>query len=251
MMESVSSKSLPRIESRFVLSSTSSSALAVAAERWNVEKKRIELDEDIEKFYNAQVAKCLSIDKVANERITKLYNDIYYKVKWSNPPLPIPIQKLFTDYCKHLLTEGPKVKFPSLVDLKVWKKKIKGSIHEKSMGEIDKQSKALRDIVQKRDSDLIDTQATLLTTTEKKNVKKDGALRWMMETNVGKKDEYFTIWYLATNGKIRELDVLLTAPSKQAHINQRDPDFGLTPLHYACKSVNLSMVQYLMTHGAI
>ena len=122
-MESVSSKSLPRIESRFVLSSTSSSALAVAAERWNVEKKRIELDEDIEKFYNAQVAKCLHIDKVANERITKLYNDIYYKVKWSNPPLPIPIQKLFTDYCKHLLTEGPKVKFPSLVDLKVWKKK--------------------------------------------------------------------------------------------------------------------------------
>ena len=128
--------------------------------------------------------------------------------------------------------------------------KIKGSIHEKSVGEIDKQCKTLREIVQKRDSDLVDTQATLLTTTEKKNVKKDGALRWMMETNVGKKDEYFTIWYLATNGKIRELDVLLNAPSKQADINQRDPDFGLTPLHYACKSVKLSMVQYLMTHGA-
>lgn len=249
-MNSVSSKSLPRIESRFALSSTSSSALAVAAERWNVEKKRIELDEDIEKFYNVQVTKCLNIDKVANERITKLYNDIYYKVKWSNPPLPIPIQKLFTDYCKHLLTEGPKVKFPSLVDLKVWKKKIRGSIHEKNMGDVDKQCKALRDIVQKRDSDLIDTQATLLTTTEKKNVKKDGTLRWMMETNVGKKDEYFTIWYLAANGKVRELDVLLNAPSKQADINQRDPDFGLTPLHYACKSAKLSMVQYLMTHGA-
>lgn len=249
-MSSKSSTSLPKIESRFVSSSTSSGALTVAAERWNVEKKRIELDEDIEKFYNAQVAKCLSIDKVANEKITKLYNDIYYKVKWSNPPLPAPIQKLYTEYSKHLLTEGTKTKFTSMVDLKVWKKKVRGSVHDKAFGDIDKQCKNLRDVILKRDTDLIETQATLLSTTEKKNVKKDGTLRWMMESNVGKKDEYFTIWYLAANCKIRELDVLLNAPSKQVHIDQRDPDFGLTPLHYACKTVKLSMVQYLMSQGA-
>lgn len=246
-----SNTSFPPIETRGLgTASLVSNGLTVAAERWNVEKKRMEMDEDIEKFYNGKVAKCLEVDKIANERITKLYNDIYYKVKWSNPPLPVVYQKLFTDYCKHLLKEGTNVSFPGAADIKAWKKKMVGSIHDKVACEADKLCKTLRDTIQKRDTDLINIQAQLITTTEKKNIHKDGTLRWMMETNVGKKDEYFTVWYLAAHGKIRELDVLINAPSKQAHIDDRDPDFGLTPLHFACKTVKLSMVQYLMSKGA-
>lgn len=249
-MSTRSSTSLPPIEPRFGNASKVSKGLPVAAERWNVEKKRIEFDEDIEKFYNAKVARCLEIDKTANEKITKLYNDTYYKVKWSNPPLPLVMQKLFTEYCKHLLKDGPKVLYPGAVDLKVWKKKLIGSVHDKNATEVEKMCKLLRDTIQKRDTELIEIQAQLISTTEKKNIKKDGTLRWMMEANVGKKDEYFTVWYLAAHGKIRELEVLLNADSKSVHIDDRDPDFGLTPLHYACKTVKLSMVQYLMSKGA-
>jgi hypothetical protein len=247
-----STSSLPRIESRFGTLSNTTEAIAVAAERWNIEKKRAEYDSEIESFYNKQVAKCLNIDKVANEKITKLYNEIYYKVKWSNPPLPSTQQKLFTDYCKHLLTEGAKVKFSGVVDLKVWKKKLTGTVHEKLCDELTSMCKKLRDTVHRRDTDLCETQAQLLTTTEKLNVKKDGTLRWMMEKNTGKKDEVFTIWYYAMNGKMRELEVLLKSKTSYqvTDINARDPDFGLTPLHYACKTVRLSMVKFLMERGA-
>jgi hypothetical protein len=241
--------SLPPIDS-ISAGSRTVNVVAGAATRWQVEKKRAELDKKIEEFYDSEVAKCLTIDKVANEKITRLYNDIYNKVKWSNPPLPATQQKLFTDYCKHLLTVGTKVQFPGVVDLKVWKKKLSSSVHGKGVDDITIMCRKLRDLVEKRNTDLANTQSNLLASTERKNIEKDGTLRWMMETNVSKRDEYFTVWYLASNGKTRELEVLLNAPLKGAKIDDRDPDFGLTPLHYACKTNQYLMLQFLMAKGA-
>ncbi|KAJ1440889.1 ankyrin repeat-containing domain protein, partial [Ochromonadaceae sp. CCMP2298] len=37
------------------------------------------------------------------------------------------------------------------------------------------------------------------------------------------------------------------AQYSEAGVNERDPDFGLTPFHYACRGVKLSMVSYLQS----
>lgn len=248
-MSEKSLQTLPPIGSITIGTRTTDLAPA-AASRWNVEKKRLELDKEIAEHYDAQVSKFLTIDKVANDRISKAYNEIYYKVKWSNPPLPAVQQKLFTEYCQHLLTIGPKVQFSGVSDLRVWKKKLSTTIHGKLVDEITKMCLNLRGLVEKRDNDLAGAQANLIATTELKNVRKDGTLRWMMEKNTSKRDEYFTVWYLASNGRIRELEVLLNAPSKGVTIDDRDPDFGLTPLHYASKTNQYPMMKYLIAKGA-
>jgi len=68
--------------------------IPIAAERWNVQKKRLEFESEIDALYRVEIQKCISIDKASNERATKLYNEVFYKAKWSNPPLPVVQQKL-------------------------------------------------------------------------------------------------------------------------------------------------------------
>jgi len=66
----------------------------IALERWNIQKKRQEYESEIDALYRVEIQRCMSIDKASNERATKLYNEIFYKSKWSNPPLAIVQQKL-------------------------------------------------------------------------------------------------------------------------------------------------------------
>ena len=68
--------------------------IPIAVERWNVQKKRLEFESEIDALYRVEIQKCMSIDKASNERATKLYNEVFYKAKWSNPPLPVVQQKL-------------------------------------------------------------------------------------------------------------------------------------------------------------
>lgn len=68
--------------------------IPIATERWNVQKKRLEFESEIDALYRLEIQKCMSIDKASNERATKLYNEVFYKAKWSNPPLPVVQQKL-------------------------------------------------------------------------------------------------------------------------------------------------------------
>jgi len=105
-MDSNGSVRNPREAALAVSSSSSSVAVAdivvpippivipIAAERWNVQKKRLEFESEIDALYRVEIQKCMSIDKASNERATKLYNEVFYKAKWSNPPLPVVQQKL-------------------------------------------------------------------------------------------------------------------------------------------------------------
>ena len=68
--------------------------IPIAVERWNVQKKRLEFENEIDSLYRVEIQKCMSIDKASNEHATKLYNEVFYKAKWSNPPLPVVQQKL-------------------------------------------------------------------------------------------------------------------------------------------------------------
>ena len=153
-----------------------------------------------------------------------------------------------------MLTIGLKIKYPHADELIVWHKKHLGTAHEKKSQELERLCTKLWKLIDQRDHFISTTQVKLIEDTEKINIEKDHKLRWMMEKNYSKRDEFFTIWYLAKNNKVSELEVLLNATSKADQlpdgINTRDPDFGLTPLHYACKSTNLTTVRYLISKGA-
>ena len=189
--------------------------VAVASERWNVEKRRLEFDREIDSFHREQVAKCIAIDKLATEKATKLYNDIFFKSKWANPPFPAVHRRLILGFCKHVLVEGSMALFPQSADLKVWHRKAVGSFHEKTAAELERLCTKLWNVIHQRDMEISRCQAELLLTTEKMNVKKDGTLRWMMQGNSGRKDQVFSIWFLAANNKIRELEVLLRSAAKR------------------------------------
>jgi hypothetical protein len=48
----------------------------------------------------------------------------------------------------------------------------------------------------------------------------------------------------------RDRDWINGDSASRALVDMRDPDFGLTPLHYACKTSYLKVVQVLLRHGA-
>jgi len=125
---------------------------------------------------------------------------------------------------------------------------------EKITFDIDVLCKKLFRVINNRDTTIHRTQVNLIATTEKMNVQKDGKLRWMMETNLkNQREQFFTIWFLADTGKLREMEVLINSTPKEevpALVNQPDRDFGLTPLHYASKRPLESIVRMLLAYGA-
>jgi len=125
---------------------------------------------------------------------------------------------------------------------------------EKITFDIDVLCKKLFRVINNRDTTIHRTQVNLIATTEKMNVQKDGKLRWMMETNLkNQREQFFTIWFLADTGKLREMEVLINSTPKEevpALVNEPDRDFGLTPLHYASKRPLESIVRMLLAYGA-
>lgn len=252
-----------------VLSSSSSSSLNIsnktlyeeerfkplAAERWNVQKKKQEQSQSMKEYYDSYVTKCRNLESATNKKVTEMYNRIYYELKWSNPPVSNPHGKLILNYCKHVIKFGSTVPYPYEVELATWNTKVKGNILEKIVGKIKKMYMKLFQYVQHRDETINQLQNELYAIGERMKIKNDTTLRFMMEHNFNNKDKFFTLWNLAATNKIRELTVLLAAPSKAEEykeygINTRDPDFGLTALQYACKAAHAEMVQYLLSLGA-
>ena len=73
----------------------------------------------------------------------------------------------------------------------------------------------------------------------------------MEETISGHRDKYWTIWYLASHGLNNELIRMIKSDSFPKNgINEADPDFGFTPLHYACKFNQIETVKLLIEYGA-
>lgn len=144
--------------------------------------------------------------------------------------------------------------YPHTESLVVWDSKHIGKVHEKTWKGLRKLSQKLFDLIERRDSRIKSTQSKLMQQTGAMSIKNDAHLRWMMESNFSKRDEYFSIWFLAATGNISVLKTLLNSTNKMKEytygINTGDVDFGLSPLHYACKSIDLSMVRYLLSKGA-
>eukprot|EP01033_Poteriospumella_lacustris_P004976 gene4976-3560_t len=141
------------------------------------------------------------------------------------------------------------------MDLRSWNVKVKGTLQEKSVGRVKDFYNRLFRLISRRDMMITAANNTLMLTSEKMKIKNEGTMRWMMEQNHGKKDEYFSLWNLARINRLRELQVLFSSTNKMKEyepdgVNCVDPDFCLTALHYACKESHFDIVQFLLQQGA-
>lgn len=267
--DAISEVSLPRIDKRYLPNQSSASVplsvvtqyspekkiRPIAAERWNIRKKKNEQDEYMSDFYQKYMSKCRQIEQLTNQKSAEIYNSIYCELKWANPPVAAPHIKFILKYCKHVIRHGSSIPFKHEVELGTWNMKVKGLFVEKTILKVKKMYMRLYKLIEKRDLRLNEYQNSLISKSAEMKEQNDNMLRWMMHQNHGKKDKFFTIWQLATSNKIRELQVLLAAPLKMSEygtdgINARDPDFALTPLIYACRASHLEMVKYLLSVGA-
>ncbi|RYG63795.1 hypothetical protein EON64_15235, partial [archaeon] len=247
---------LPPIDGKYLPTHTSTSFKqsvlpdTLCGERWNVLKAKETLDKDLLTHYNSQIQKLQALEASTNQKAAAQYNSIFTEIKLSIPPLPNVHRKLLLQYCLHLIQQGSSVPYPNQADLRVWNAKHRGTLLEKSSNKINGMCRKLYRLIAEKDREVVGLQNNLYVHTEQCNIKKDAHLRWMMETNFSRRDEYFTVWNLVMDDKLRELQVLVG--SKKFHrdyaegLDTPDPDHGLTPLHYACKHNRERMVRYLV-----
>lgn len=227
----------------------------MAVERWNIQKKQHELENALMDHYERQLAACKSSEHNLNKKAETLYNKIFMEIKWSYPPIAGVHANLILEYCRHLITKGSYLPFPKEMDLRSWNVKVKGTLQEKSVGRVKDFYNRLFRLISRRDMMITAANNTLMLTSEKMKIKNEGTMRWMMEQNHGKKDEYFSLWNLARINRLRELQVLFSSANKMKEyepdgVNCVDPDFCLTALHYACKESHFDIVQFLLQQGA-
>lgn len=227
----------------------------MAVERWNIQKKQHDLENALMDHYERQLAVCKSSEHNLNKKAETLYNKIFMEIKWSYPPIAGVHASLVLEYCRHLITKGSYLPFPKEMDLRSWNVKVKGTLQEKSVGRVKDLYNRLFRLISRRDMMITAANNTLMLTSEKMKIKNEGTMRWMMEQNHGKKDEYFSLWNLARINRLRELQVLFSSINKMKEyepdgVNCVDPDFCLTALHYACKESHFDIVQFLLQQGA-
>lgn len=241
----------------------------LAVDRWNVEKKRAEWDKEFEAFRKKQRNRCKHVRITSNKAAVKMYERIFFTMRWSNPQLPMAEQELVLRFCDHYTGNHPEQKFGEENLLRVWVDKQRGTASEKINNLILDLCDRLKKIVMQRDRRIDQVVKDYHFTMEKQTIKKDSELRWTMEKNKGRRDRYWTIWYLSSHNMLNELKrfsvnrkllttsdrdnasvVMNNTGSSIIDINEKDPDFGLTALHYACKGNHLDVVSWLLEHTA-
>eukprot|EP01031_Cornospumella_fuschlensis_P047420 gene47420-58085_t len=194
--------SLPLIDSKYLPTQSSSGFKpyslpdTLCGERWNVLKAKESLDKDLLAHYNAQVQRLQALEASTNQKAAAQYNAIFTEIKLSIPPLPNVHRKLLLQYCLHLIQQGSSVPYPNQADLRVWNAKHRGTLLEKSSNKINGMCRKLFKLIAEKDKEVVSLQNNLYVQTEQFNVKKDAKLRWMMETNFSRRDEFFTVWNL-------------------------------------------------------
>jgi hypothetical protein len=222
-------------------------SLVLAPERWSVEKKRRDWDQELQDFREKQRKRLKHIRQQSQAKVAQLHEKIFTTIRWSIPLLPSTYRKLVLEYCDHLMGPLPETPFLRWNVLIAWQKKFECSPEAKVTIEIQSLLEKLSQLVLKRDETLVKTLVNIDETTEKLTIAKEGGIKWHMETMPNKRDEYWTIWYLSRTGKADELKRFL---SSCRDVDERDPDFGYTALHYACRWNQREAFDLLLEAGA-
>lgn len=219
----------------------------MAPEHHTVEAKRRQWDQDLQAFRETQRKLLKNIRVSSKRKVAALHERIFYTIRWANPVLPSTFRKILLGYCEHLMGEYPERKYAKFKVMEAWISKFSHTAEAKVVHEVKDLCERLRVLVLKRDEKTVKTIVKLEEKTELMTIKKEGGLRWHMETMHCARDDYWTIWYLSRRNLPLEL-IRMLETCKDVDI--RDPDFGLTPLHYACKENNWEIFNILLKHGA-
>ena len=133
--------------------------------------------------------------------------------------------------------------------LEAWTNKCIGTLAGKKSQDIMHKLHLISSAIQAKDEEIIRTYLEMRVFIEDMKVKMDSKLSRMIHDNVGRKDRFYTIWYLANHGLLDILERFLKS-SLFRSIDERDPDHGYTALMYASKNGNHDMVHYLLSKGA-
>ena len=219
----------------------------MAPEHYTVEVKRRQWDGELKKFREKQRKLLKSIRLTSKRKAAALHERIFFTIRWSNPELPSIFRKIMLEYCEHLLGPFPERKYEKINVIQAWYSKFSHTAEGKVVDEIKELCERLRVLVLKRDEKTVKSIVKLEEKTELMTIKKEGDVRWHMETMHCARDDYWTIWYLCRrNLKLELLRMLETFKD----VDVKDPDFGWTSLHYACKENHWEIFSILLQHGA-
>jgi len=290
-------------------------------ERFNVASKAAELDRLIDNLHDNTMFACKKLRSDTNKDCLKIFEKILFIMRWSYPRMSLPQQTYVCDYVKHLLSPTP-ASFCHERPLceAMWGPRCLGTASEKVLVSL---GRLVLKIKKKTVMAYLQNQKTKSAMVKKRGdlvIKKESTLRWMVETNPGRKDRFWTSWYYAQRGDAAKLEQYLVwakrrtiaafeemyGPMTEANgslptdrkaganlkesersastsasapapdhdpgqqdwrallakheawkmaqsndVNERDPDFGLAPLHYAAKRGDLKVVRVLINHGAL
>lgn len=217
--------------------------------RVNVDVMRNVLEDEIINFYDREMERCDKIRDKTNATAVDIYEKLLSKIRWANPFINSSYRNIIIQYCEHLLVNNPSVCFRNINVLNSWNDKVKGTDCEKVSLEIQQLYTKIYKFVIQRENKISSAKSNLMANAEKMIIKKEAKLRWAAELNPGKRDEYWTVWFLASKGLLAELTRLVENDAF-TDIDIRDPDFNYTALHYASKRKNANIVKYLISKNA-
>jgi hypothetical protein len=219
----------------------------IAPEHYTVELKRREWDDDLKLFREKQRKLLKNIRLTSKRKVAALHERIFFTIRWANPELPSIFKKIIMEYCAHLMGPYPERKYLKVGVLHAWFSKFSHTAEAKVVEEVKGLCERLRVLVLKRDDKTVKTIVKLEQKTELMTIQKEGDVRWHMETMHCARDDYWTIWYLCRRNLTLELLRMLETCKD---VDVRDPDFGYTPLHYACRENHWDIFSILLKHGA-
>ncbi len=268
---------------------TKRSTETIASQRYNVQKVDEELSGTIDRVYKRSMSMCETITTDSNRKSVEVYKRLLFKIRWASPAVPDRQVALINDYIMHLLgppdAYGRRPKFRGEGVMRAGFHKHVATEGEKCYTEILSLINRIRSIVLYNDGQVSTIKSNLTEKQGKMIVQKSSTLRWKMEANLGRRDRFWTSWFFASRGMPAELNRHLAARKKESlrmHLEQyggglageegwkqkvdrddawkrgdtlndcdeRDPDFGLTALHYGSKQSNVQVVKILLEHGA-
>ena len=203
--------SLPHTDSNYNASSYDGDRplKELAQVRWSVEKRRQEYDREMKVFRARQNQRMRFVQIKSDHYTIHLHEKVFFSIRWAYPPFASVHEKLLLDYCEHLLGPTPELPFKSIKVLEAWNEKCRATKQEKACAYVYSLVMRLRNIVTKRDSNIVNINASAEKKLVSMGYKRDAELAWKMQRLRGQRDRYWSLWFLAANGLVVELNRLL------------------------------------------
>jgi hypothetical protein len=222
----------------------------LADSHWKVLKKKEEYENELQRFRAAQSERVALVNKKQNEAAKRLHERIFVALRWAHPRPANTYCDLVLEYCVHLTGPTPEANFPKQHQLNTWRQRLKGGTLDKLLLQIDHLCLQLRNTVLSRNEQITVTNQVTAQTVEKLRLERDVKLSWIKNAMIGVRDKFRTIWYYASNNQLEGLKRYFSATDRKEDVNDPDPDYGFTALHYACMKGHFDVAVFLMENGA-